>query len=384
MDTFTASALAPARSRWADNVSVEVVDSYLLVSGDWQRFTRQDLLLAYERTDPRPHIQFANCRTTDDLITFVRGLGPIAARCARDIAFEELPNPYLVTLDAVIRDPSVPPSDAMDQAYRRWKAKPQPLSLRIASQDLVELAREHEIFQAMVKLTNMLLSQPAALNSKLQPRRSADRNTKHEIQGTDAKELIGLVETIATGTKHWTKQRTREVEQLRMGTTHVMPEWNWDDDNQKELNRLAKSVREGVAASSANKSSWAAFQHDPWRSARNAVTLVLCGFPLEPLWTREGLIEVPPYHMLHGIRPLLFAMLRRDIVRQRGIRVCNRPGCGNFFVVARPDKYSCSNECSAKVAANKRYIQKVKPARDEARKARSAEQTISRHPRKRG
>ena len=383
MDTFSPSAITPLPSRWADNISVQVVDSYLLVSGDRESFAKQDLLCAYEGTDP-PHIQFANCRTEKDLITFVAGFGPIAARYATETSFDKIQNPYVDTLDAVIKDRSVPPLDAMNEAYRRWKVKPQLLSLRIASQDLVELAREHEIFEAMVKLTKTLLSQSAPLNSELQARRPASRKSKGEDQDPNAIELMGLVQTIANGTKDWTQQRGREVEQLRVETTHVLPEWNWDDDHQKELERLADSVHAGIAAQSADRSSWAAFQHDPWRSARNVVIAVLRGFPLEPVWTTKGLMEVPPYQVLHGIRPLLFAMLRRDIVGRRGIRVCNRAGCGKYFVIARPDKYSCSNDCSVKVAANKRYIEKVKPARDEARRAKAAQQTTTRHPRKRG
>jgi hypothetical protein len=170
--------------------------------------------------------------------------------------------------------------------------------------------------------------------------------------------IARLVRTIATGTAMWSAQFEREQGKESPG----FPEWRWSNETQALLSRYADSA--GLAAA-----GQAARFTDPYDPGRNSIILLLNAFPLELRWYGDALMEIPPTHLAHGIRPLLYTLLRRDLLR-RLLRKCNRLGCDRYFEASRPDKFSCSNECSAKVAQQKNYREKTKPQRQEKSRLR--------------
>ena len=94
--------------------------------------------------------------------------------------------------------------------------------------------------------------------------------------------------------------------------------------------------------------------------------MLLNAFPLSLQWHGDASIEVPPHQLSHGIRPLLFAMLRMDLLQKRHIRMCIREELPELFRGENRTKDCCSTECSVKVASKKRYALIVRPARQKA------------------
>ena len=184
--------------------------------------------------------------------------------------------------------------------------------------------------------------------------------------------VVILLETIAEGTTGWVHQFRREQDALRSEYEQVVPEWFWSKDIHEVLQKKAWSARSALGRSAGNDSAWYSLGGHPYALAKDAIAVLLNAFPLSLSWHGDAPIETPPYHLLHGIRPLLFALLRRDLMLARQVRMCSRSGCGNYFLVSRTDKACCSLVCSAKVAAQKRYHEKVKPARQEAAKQKQA------------
>lgn len=47
-----------------------------------------------------------------------------------------------------------------------------------------------------------------------------------------------------------------------------------------------------------------------------------------------------------GVRPLLYAILRRQFLYPRGFNICSNSECQNFFNIERAGQQFCSPECS--------------------------------------
>jgi hypothetical protein len=48
----------------------------------------------------------------------------------------------------------------------------------------------------------------------------------------------------------------------------------------------------------------------------------------------------------YGVRPLLYALLRRQFFYPRGFAICTNTECRNFFNIERAGQQFCSPECS--------------------------------------
>jgi hypothetical protein len=309
--------------RWADEIFVAQQGDDLLVWGDRNMWKSADLLFAYEREPVPPHIQFANCKTDADIISFVEKFGPV--------------NGTQLTMPGS-------PVGTVEQ--------------RGIVQNLGELRTERTLLRTAIALMTRLVV--------------ADRADA----GTEAiDDLVALLKTLPDGTRGWVAQVEREQAELH-GGEYGQIQWHWSPADQCYLEELAMSASDAASRRGSPRYAFSAAQllPDPLSLSRNALVLLLNAFPLSLRWYGDAPIEVPSYEMLHGIRPLLFAMLRRDLIRKRQVRMCNHAGCGNYFVASRIDRGCCTPKCSIAIVSNRYYEGTRKPAREKARKAREKAQ----------
>jgi hypothetical protein len=362
--------------RWADETFVAQQGENLLVWGDRKMWNPADLLIAYKQEIDPPHLQFANCDTDAKLIAFVERFGPVHGFSAMSGMWEWPAGDY----DKILDEASVA-HEAQESAIGASK-NPEPTSRRQAlieqktatrrffeevERGSVKYRRPHE-WRGIVQNLGELRTERTLLKTAIA---LAGRLLANPVPGTPAgteaiDDLVVLLQTLPDGTRGWGAQFEREQSELRSEYDQVVPEWRWNRDDQRRLESMASSASDAASRRSPGySSSFASVQGDPHTLSRNALVLLLNAFPLSLQWHGDASIEVPPYHLFHGIRPLLFAMLRMDLLQKRHIRMCIREGCPNYFV-GRIDKDCCSKECSVKVASKKRYALTVKPARQKA------------------
>jgi len=73
--------------------------------------------------------------------------------------------------------------------------------------------------------------------------------------------------------------------------------------------------------------------------------------------------QVSGADLVCGIRPLIYHMIREDLIAETEIRLCRRRTCDKFFRADRIDQTCCSPECSQRVRFQKYYETKRKPTR---------------------
>lgn len=373
------------QSRWADKIVGFQEGDNLLVFGYRKTWKPTDLLTAYKQgVDPPPHLQFANCDTDAKLIAFVGEFGPVHGTSAMSTMLECPAD----TSDKILDEASVAHEARATAIGASRRADPmnrrqalieretatghfleevervsvkyrRPFERREIVQNLGELRTERTLLKAAIALMGRLVN----------PVPRAPAGTK-EID-----DLVGLLQALPEGTKHWAAQLEKEQAELRAEYGQVVPEWRWSPADQNYLETLAMSASDAAARRSPGySSSFASVTGDPHTLSRSALISLLNAFPLSLQWHGNAPIEVPPNQLLHGIRPLLFAMLRWDLLHERQIRMCIREGCSDYFVAFRSDKDCCSVRCSVVAASKKRYEETVKPARKKARKAREESQ----------
>jgi hypothetical protein len=366
--------------RWADEIVGFQEGDNLLVFGYRRTWEPADLLTAYKQgVDPPPHLQFANCDTDAKLIAFVGEFGPVHGTSAMstmlecpagtsDKILDEASVAYEARATAIGASKRVEPMNRRQAIIERKTAAGhfseevervsvkyrRPFERRGIVQNLGELRTEQTLLKATIALMGRLVN-PV-------PRTPA--GTK-EID-----DLVGLLQALPEGTKHWAAQLEKEQAELRSEYDVAVPEWHWSPADQSYLEGLAISASGAVSrrSSPGHSSSASILLPDPHTLSRSALILLLNAFPFSLQWHGNAPIEVPPDQLLHGIRPLLFAMLRWDLLHERQIRMCIREGCSDYFVASRSDKDCCSTRCSVVAASKKRYDNIVKPAREKARK----------------
>lgn len=420
----TTAITKPHPFRWADtNIQVIRYKEDLIVYGDLRMADQKDLLDSFENTnEPAPHVQFANCKTEEDLISFVERFGPINGIHAEsrdaDVELER----FLERMERVDSH------SAYLDGWRRWFAEESwepslaPYEFRGVIQNLEELRIERDVFRAALELTSLLLetatdpSGRKAKESKTETTRdravgtsqgpgaeaiaetdgagtegdAPDQGETQELvfdsarRGSDPtsevkygedfaapdgeqnviEDIAAHLETIAAGTAKWTEQSQREQSQSGKG----FPEWRWNDEVHARLLSHAASAKIGA---SALPDSWSSIENDPYWRAKDSIALLLNAFAPQLDWHGDAPMESPSSTLAHGIRPLLYALLRRDLLNKREFRRCLQPGCGKYFLAYRPDKNCCSPECSAKVSQKRHYHLKRKPARQRTSKLKS-------------
>jgi hypothetical protein len=330
----------PPKLRWADKVFVERRGGELRVSGEVMLHPQYDLMGAHSRDPESPHIQFSTCRDEQELIHFVGQFGPVIARRAN-------------WKNAHPEDPAA-----------RWTSAT-PNFIYEAVQLLDELREEQALFQAAVELSRLLRTDPSQKRRSGRSKRITKGGRPPESGGADdmvtLTSIVDAIGRIVIGTSKWEAQYRRRIKTLP-GWEEEIREWTWSSQRQLRLEGhlyggqfwLHKVKKDGKAPT---------LLRDPIQLGKEVITILLNAFPPSLSWFGDQIIEATPDDLLFGVRPVLFAMLRRDILHKREIRICARSGCGKYFTATRLDRRFCDIVCSKKHASAEHYKNIVKPSR---------------------
>jgi hypothetical protein len=349
---------------WASNIEVEKSGQDLIVGGIASPQDEQssgDLFRSYrdwalDRTTKRsglnaPHIRFANAKTDQQLITFVKRFGPIWAGL---IAEEE--------------------SDFAGEDTHCF------VLFRAAKQSLEALHREQRTYAAALDLLAEL-----------------DKGKKADPQSIQTHLAI-----IVEGCEHWTAEWQRE-RAWRRSHGQLPPSWHFDRSEWENLVRLnvavqpqpdiTDQIKEAVPDKVRQEaiSGWVAASGDAKVLEQRAATLkltpeelavamkirkhndalaqlirgpsrfhsghqVICAlanaFRTEVTHFGSTRCEAPPLHaLLFGVRPVLYHLLRLEYLhtpKTGGAHRCANEFCRQFFLLDREGQKFCSEECSRK------------------------------------
>jgi hypothetical protein len=173
-----------------------------------------------------------------------------------------------------------------------------------AIQDLKELRTERMIYQAVVSLT-----------------------VQSRAKNFDVDSATRLIETIASNIRNWPEQLTREQSE-RAGE----PSWKLSQSSMQRISQLSSHGPEAVLPPVL----------PPNLDARIVISELLNVFPGKVFPNRLEMHSA----IKHGIRPLLYAILRREFLYPHGTEVCANTFCRDFFEVERANGIFCSPECS--------------------------------------
>lgn len=170
----------------------------------------------------------------------------------------------------------------------------------LARQDLKELRNERVIYRAALALI-------------LELRR----------EGFDFAKTQQLIREIAAGASAWPAQWERE----RSRRKHE-PSWKLATESLKRIQQLSTG------------------QPDPVLSPAVDARIVVC----EVLNAFRSTVFPNPIEMLssiqYGIRPLLYAILRREFLHARDVAACENTQCRSFFEIERQGQRFCCEDCS--------------------------------------
>jgi len=210
-------------------------------------------------------------------------------------------------LDQVEKDP---PIDGIQQVD---------LTMR-ADQNLAELRNEQRIYQAALWLV-LELQRPE--------------------KQYDTEEASIKIQKIASLVRGWPLQWRRERKACGQA-----PLWKVRSGTIERLDALSKLHSDVFLL--------------PQVDARIAVCQLLNVFPALVF---PNPLEMHSY-LRYGIRPLLYALLRREFVNTFDAAVCANPQCREFFEVDRAGKQYCSSECSRKHRQREYWQTRGKTRRD--------------------
>jgi hypothetical protein len=169
-----------------------------------------------------------------------------------------------------------------------------------AVQDIRELRNEHVIFRSAMDLTVCLIESPFDFVS-----------ARH------------LIREIATRIVDWQKQWERE-----RALSRKEPFWNLRSDSLERIQQLTVQGPDCLSL--------------PTLDGRIVLCELVNSF-------RSIAFPNPPEmqaSIKYGIRPLLYAILRRQFVSPRDVAFCANTQCRNFFNVERAGQQYCCTECS--------------------------------------
>jgi hypothetical protein len=173
-----------------------------------------------------------------------------------------------------------------------------PLRL-FAVQDLQELRNEQAIYRCALALVQM-----------------AKSNCDHSS-------LRGLIGKISTRISDWPRQWKREKSQCKR-----QPLWNLSVQSLKRIKELVNALP------------------DAWLPPSLDSRIVVC----ELVNSFRPVVFPNPLEMhssiKYGIRPLLYSLLRRQLLAPRELATCANTQCRNFFNIERSGQQFCDAECS--------------------------------------
>jgi hypothetical protein len=200
-----------------------------------------------------------------------------------------------------------------------------------------------------------------------------DQCAHFETQEVDHLALVESVHEVAIGTRVWLQQSWEEREARRKADYVAEPNWHWDSGQQQFVEQQASTIQSSAKAKRKGRDLVWAF-NAPEFCAKSMVCTILDAFPTRLRWTGNQVEDACDPHLLFGIRPALMAMLRRDVMLKRDVRLCIRPSCGKYFTASRLNRMCCSRDCTVKLNNARQYpktkMRRQRAAADRKRKKR--------------
>ena len=199
-----------------------------------------------------------------------------------------------------------------------------------------------------------------------------DEDTLHDLglaEMTERYRTFGeLISVLADQTDTWQSQLA--TEKAARARHHLASEtgWTWTPAAQRRLEYARDCLYSLTDQSEEDWELVDALIPHPSLTLRTVVATVLNAFPPLLEWNLSGMGQRPGSDLMFGVRPLIYHMIREDLLGENEIRLCRNKSCGNFFRADRRDQKCCSDECSGRVRYQKYYVTKRKPARLESRK----------------
>lgn len=330
--------------RWADKIRFDIDGDTIWIFGDRFKEPRTDAMGSYETDVDGPHIRFANCKNDDDLREFTAEFGPVVAQEA------QAQRPPIVIGELV-------------EAYG-------------ATASLTVLRHEREAFRALLEIAGMIqenfasASEAETVERSGTPKRKTPEQVLKEIEEQERESLKNwerlarLVSTVVTYTNRWNDQFLSEVESRRRSESGV-PVWLWSQVEQAALRSKLHEIENSIRQARARRINLAP---SPFTRARQMISIVLSAFPDRFTLYEDRADYVPPSDLSFGIRPLLFAMMRRDLARGHHFRICAAENCEKVFAANRKDKRCHDLECSGKFNASRYNRRGRRPKRSNARR----------------
>lgn len=177
----------------------------------------------------------------------------------------------------------------------------------VAMQDMKELRNERSIYRAALALV-----------------------TSVEAPGFDFAEAQRLIQEIGTYISDWPRQWKRECSaqtKAHFGQTKE-PLWKLSDDSLERIKQLGSGPP------------------GAWLPPNLDARIVIC----ELVNAFRPVLYPNPVEMntsiRFGVRPLLYAILRREVLHSHETGICANTRCRDFFEVERSDQQFCTPECS--------------------------------------
>jgi hypothetical protein len=255
-----------------------------------------------------PHIRFANAKSDEQLLEFVKNFGPVAAtEVAEDQADETQPI-------------QVKENDELD-----W-------STQIgAFQDLAMLRAERRTYAAALELVTELGRGERAANVLTIQR---------------------LISDIAEGIGSWPEQQ--ETERLwRISHNFAPMAWRFDSNHRDFISLLKTDVfltepSAGlvVGAKVPSAIEWR-LRTKPYRAGHLVLCALINAFETEVQYFEDRPVETLPFSSLRfGVRPVLYLILKLQYLRGSGAPICKNDLCRDFFEIKRAGQVFCKPECS--------------------------------------
>lgn len=183
--------------------------------------------------------------------------------------------------------------------------------------------------------------------------------------------LRDLVKIILDGVTKWPEQHAREV-LLRANQGMGVPGWRFDDNN---LTWLRGKVAELTALCGSPKGDkllqFMKAPHKASEVAQLVLSELVNAYPVKLSLWGSVVAELPASDMLFGVRPALYAMLRREFISDTGVRFCKDETCGRLFTVTHGRQQYCPDRDCEQHHRQRKYWALKGSAKRRQRVARS-------------
>jgi len=150
-----------------------------------------------------------------------------------------------------------------------------------------------------------------------------------------------LVKIIVDGISHWPEQHAREA-RLRARRKLGPPGWSFGRNDLEWLR--VKLAELDILCGPRKGDRLTRFIQVPYSESAIA-QLVLCrlvnAYPTEVRMFGNTVAELPVSDLLFGVRPALYAILRRELIGDCGVRFCKDQTCGRLFAVTHGRQEYC-------------------------------------------